>query len=101
MSTRELERRAQKEAFGFIIVVALVVLVLMCAGCATAKPEFDSQGNVVGVTSYGFMRDVKLEQVKPDGSRFTLETKSTSADIMRAGNELIGTAAGIAEKVKP
>ena len=88
---------------GLIIVafIVLIVLACFCGGCAGATPQYDSQGNIIGVTGYGFLRDLEIEQVKPDGSKFSLKSKSTSADVLRAGNEVLGTVVNAASKATP
>jgi hypothetical protein len=73
----------------------------MLTGCAAAKPEFDSAGSIIGISGYGFLRDLEVEQVKADGSRLTIKSKSTSADIMKAGNEILGTMVNGASKAMP
>ena len=102
MDTREVQKQATKEALYFVVLMALLIaFVLLISGCASATPRYDTQGNIIGIDGYGFFRDLEVSQVKADGSSLTIKSKSTSADIMKAGNEILGTMAGIAEKAKP
>lgn len=74
-------------------------LALLITSCASATPRYDTNGNIVGVDGYGFLRDLEVKQVKPDGSSIEIKSKSTSADIMKAGNEILGTVTATAGKV--
>jgi hypothetical protein len=99
MRNRSIKRAAICEALIFLVILGLMVAVFMTSGCAGAFPQYDMNGNIIGVTGYGFLRDLEIEQVKPDGSRFSLKSKSTTGDLMRAGNEIVGTAVNAAAKV--
>ena len=101
MKNRNVQRAAMMEALMFMVILALLIATILCSGCAGARPEYDSNGNIIGVTGYGFLRDLEIEQVKPDGSKFSLKSKSTSADIMRSANEVLGTITATAAKVSP
>ena len=70
-------------------------------GCASASSTFNERGDVIGGTSFGFGRDLEIHQVRPDGSEIIIKSRSTTSDAMRAGNEILGTAAGIASKMAP
>ena len=85
---------------GILLLIAIAVSVL-CSGCASATPQYDTQGNIIGITGYGFLRDLEVSQTKPDGSSLTIKSKSTSADIMKAGNEILGTVTATAAKIAP
>lgn len=104
------ERFIMKRTFRFELADYLMLLILLAAmallvfsecGCASATPQYDSAGNIVGVTGYGFLRDLEIKQVKADGSSFELKSKSTSADIMKVGNEMLGTITATASKPMP
>jgi len=86
-----------------LLLMCATALALLITSCASVSPTFDDKGKVIGGSSYGFFRDMKLDQtVNSDGSsRMVIETKSTTSDIMKAGNEIIGTASGIASKLAP
>jgi len=83
------------------VLVASLALVFVCSGCASATPNYDSNGNITSISGYGFLRDLEFEQRKADGSYIKITSKSTSADIMKAGNELLGTVTATAAKVAP
>ena len=84
--------------FFLIIAVVTVFCLFSMTGCASVSPTFDDKGKVIGGSSFGFFRDMELDQtIKPDGSsRMIIKSKSNTSDVMRAGNEILGTAAGIA-----
>ena len=84
-----------------ILIFAAVMAICIC-GCATAV-VYDADGKPVkSVTSYGAFRDIThtIETVKPDGTiiRDSLSSKSTTSDIMKAGNEIMGTIVNAASK---
>lgn len=99
LDSKRIERARKREIRLFLLVLAAIVVAAL-TGCASASPQFDTQGNVVGGTAYGFFRDMEIEQIKADGSRIKISSKSTTADIMNAGNQILGTMAGIADKAK-
>ena len=79
-----------------IFAIMALWLAIVLSGCATSK-LYDADGRILySVESHGFFRDGEAEITKPDGTRIRISSKSTTSEIMRAGNELIGTAAGIA-----
>ena len=80
---------------GFLATVMLV------SGCASATPQYDTQGNIVSITGYGFLRDLEVEQKKPDGSYVKISTRSTSGDVIKATNEVLGTLVDGAGKAMP
>lgn len=87
-----------------LILACLVSFTAIC-GCATAT-TYDADGKPLkSVTSYGAFRDIvhTVETIKPDGTavRETLSSKSTTSDLMRASNEILGTVSGVAAKVAP
>jgi hypothetical protein len=84
-----------------IFIIASIGLLCGCMGCAGVTPRYDTNGNIVGADAYGFLRDVTIYQKKADGSEIKFETKSTSADVMKAGNEILGTMVNGASKMMP
>ena len=86
-----------------ILIAVVTVFCLFSMGCASVNPTFDDKGKVIGGSSFGFFRDMELDQtIKPDGSsRMIIKSKSNTSDVMRAGNEILGTAAGIAGQAIP
>ena len=99
MTKKEIIRRNITEVCVFLAIIGLCILMVFVMGCASATPRYDSAGNLIGVDGYGFLRDLEVEQVKPDGSKMSIKSKSTSADIMKAGNEILGTMTATAGKV--
>ena len=98
----EVQGQATKEAVYFLLAIAaLVAFVLITSGCASATPQYDSNGNIISISGYGFLGDLEFEQRKPEGSGIKISSKSTSADIMKAGNELLGTVTATAAKIAP
>lgn len=80
--------------------VLFAVLWKIC-GCARIEPRYNEQGEVIGVESVGFLRNVSVEQRKSDGSYIKMETKSTTSETLGAVNEIIGTTTGTAKEVLP
>ena len=98
------QKRYTLEAADWVMIILLAVILglLICStGCASATPRYDSAGNLAGIDGYGFLRDLEVKQVRADGSSFEIKSKSTSADIMKAGNELLGTVTATASKAMP
>lgn len=89
--------------FLLFVIAVVTVFCLFVMGCATAEIR-DKDGNLIkSITGKGMFRDIDHSiTTYPDGTvTETLSTKSTTSDIMKAGNEIIGTASGIAAKVMP
>lgn len=83
------------------IILLLFLFMIIFSGCASATPYYDTNGNVIGISGYGFLRNLEIEQVKSDGSKISIKSTSTSADVLRAGNEIIGTMIDGAGKAIP
>lgn len=98
MTKSEARRHYIKE---WIMAALIILAIYLLAGCASATPRYDSAGNITGVDGYGFLRNLEIEQIKPDGSKLSIKSTSTSADVMKAGNELLGTVVNAAAKVSP
>lgn len=76
-------------------------IVILLAGCATVIEE-DGKGNVTRkITSYGFLRDASYKGIDKDGKPVELTTRSVTSDVLLGFDKLLGTTAGIAEKLKP
>ena len=86
-----------------MILILAGSLALLMTSCATAEIR-DKDGNIIkSISGRGMFRDIDHSITTfTDGTvTETLSTKSTTSDIMKAGNEIIGTASGIAAKVMP
>lgn len=102
MKKKEDEMSLSAGHYLLAIVIAALLAYMFC-GCAyyMIDPE-TGEGR-----SWGFLRSLTVTETRTlhaDGS-FTVSTKidtqSTTGDVLLGANELIGTAAGIAEKAKP
>jgi hypothetical protein len=90
--------------------LALVGMLATCGGCAHQETYIVDQATgekiiTGGMDSYGVFKNIaetrKYDPVTGNLIEVTTQSTSTTAEIMLGANELIGTAAGIAEKVKP
>ena len=86
------------------ILICFLLMLSLC-GCATAT-IYDANGRPVkSVTSYGAFRDIThgIRTILPNGTIIeeTLSSKSTTSDLMKATNEILGTVSGIAAKGSP
>jgi hypothetical protein len=84
-----------------VFCIGVLFLILSLFGCANIHPEYDSAGNITGATSYGFLRTIRVEQVKPDGSKIVLETQSNTGEVLGGVNQMMGTAVGAARDLMP
>jgi hypothetical protein len=83
------------------IIICFLLLLLTCNGCANIRPEYDSNGNIIGASSYGFLRTIRVEQHKADGTQLILETKSNTGDVLSGVNQILGTGLGAVRDLMP
>lgn len=89
------------EVIAFLALLLLLVLFSLVMGCANITPQYDTNGNIIGASSYGFLRTIHIEQTKPDGSKLVLETQSNTGEVLGGVNSLIGTGVGAARDLMP
>lgn len=84
----------------FYLILSLSLL-LLAQGCASAQ-IMDGDGVILyQIETRGFARNAEFDIVKPDGTRIHVKTESTTANVLQAGNEILGTVVNAAEKAKP
>ena len=84
----------RNEILLWVILMLGVAYALMSSGCAHGVLR-DGDGKIIYETEgYGFFRDVKSTIQKPDGTVVTIETRSTTGEVLGGVNSLIGTASG-------
>jgi len=96
-----------------IIMISVLLVLLACQGCASYNVNRDSQGKILSVDTVGFLRTIRVSEEKEkvydktgkiilkEKSKLFVETSSNSADVMQAGNEMLGTAVGVARDLIP
>lgn len=83
-----------------IIVVCFILSLCSCAHVTV----YDADGKPVkSVGGYGAFRDITHTTIKhPDGTtEETISTRSTTSDVMRATNEILGTVTATGAKLMP
>ena len=79
----------------------IIICLLFIIGCASVDGKFDDKGNLIGATGYGIAWRLKVEQVRPDGSRNSYSSESTFSDSVNAINKAAGTLIDGAGKFMP
>ena len=91
-----------QEVIKFLILLLLIVIYgIVCGGCANITPKYDADGNIIGASSYGFLRTIKIHQKRPDGSEILLETQSNTGEVLGGANSLVGTGVGAVRDLTP